>query len=125
MGREDRKQQPPPGEQRAHPRYGARSISVGYTHTDAFFFILPDNISEVGIFIPTRQPFQAGTPLRLRFKPRGGETFDLAGRVAWSSEPDGTGFGTGIEFVELTPEQQERLKVLVDQVAAQPRDDGD
>ncbi len=125
MGSQDRIQGPRVGERRAHRRYEAGSISVGYASTEAFFFTHPDNVSEMGVFIPTRQPLKTGAPLRLRFETGDGETFDLAGRVAWSSEPEKTGCGMGVEFVKLTAEERARLKALVVQVASLPRDEGD
>jgi uncharacterized protein (TIGR02266 family) len=121
MGSHHRSHESPVDERRVHPRYDAHTISVGYASTDAFLFIHPDNISQMGIFIPTRQTLEAGTPLRLRFEVGDGETLDLSGRVAWASDPEEPGYGMGVEFVEVTAEQQERLKALVGQVASLPR----
>ncbi len=122
MGHQNRSHGSSVDERRAHPRYDAHTISVGYASTDAFLFVHPDNISQMGIFIPTRQTLKAGTPLRLRFEVGDDEVLDLDGRVAWSSSPAEPGFGMGVEFVDVTPEQQERLKNLVGQVASLPRE---
>ncbi len=88
--------------------------SVDCETEDTFLYASIANISEMGIFVSTREPLQVGTELTLRFAPPGArEPFVLNGQVQWinpvrllsaSRNP-----GMGIRFVNLSLDERERL----------------
>ena len=101
-------------------------LSVDYASGDTFLFSYITNISVMGIFIQTLDPFVPGTRLRLRFSPPpeigGGDTsVELEGEVVWINpfRPDGDNPnpGMGVRFLSLTPDQRERLVELVRTIA--------
>lgn len=103
-------------ERRVNIRYAAPSLSLGYATAGAFLFTNPDNISETGAYIPTRDPLPKGTPLRLRVERDGAEPLELEARVAWSARFAGAGGGMG---VEIGPQQPPGWSELVARLAAQ------
>ena len=88
--------------------------SVDCETEDTFLYASIANISEMGIFVSTREPLQVGTELTLRFAPPGArDAFVLNGQVQWinpvrllsaSRNP-----GMGIRFVNLSADDRERL----------------
>lgn len=107
-------------ERRVHVRYAAPTLSLGYASAGGFLFTNPENISEAGAYIPTRDPLPEGTTLRLRVERDGGEPLELEGRVVWSARYAGAGGGMG---VELGPRQPPGWRELVARVAAQQEAD--
>lgn len=110
-----------PDERRRHQRFTA-SISVDYTTGESFLFAYIDNISEMGIFVRSEDPAPVGTRLRLRFaSPDGAEPLELDGEVVWINPVrvigDNPNPGMGVRFLELTPDQRERVVDLVRTVA--------
>jgi type IV pilus assembly protein PilZ len=107
-------------DRRQHERYET-SISVDYSSGDTFLFSYIQNISEMGIFIRSDDPFPIGTILQLRFAPDGQEPMDLTGEVTWVNpyRPFGDNLnpGMGVRFRELAPEARERIVALVRTVA--------
>jgi type IV pilus assembly protein PilZ len=87
--------------------------AVDCVASDTFLFASIANISAMGIFVRTTEPLKTGTRLLLTFAPPGVEGFKLEGTVAWVNKvrPDGDNPnpGMGIRFINLTPEQRERL----------------
>jgi type IV pilus assembly protein PilZ len=87
---------------------------VDYATEDTFLFACMTNISELGIFVQTRQPHEIGTRLRLRFREPAGELFELNGTVQWINPvrplSDNRNPGMGVTFVGLT--QQARLRIV-------------
>ncbi|AGP39309.1 MULTISPECIES: TIGR02266 family protein [Sorangium] len=81
---------------------------------DTFLYASITNISEMGIFVRTTQPLSIGTRLTLRFSPPGAEgSYVLEGTVQWVNEVrplhDNPNPGMGIRFVDLTPDDRERI----------------
>ncbi len=88
--------------------------SVDCETEDTFLYANITNISEVGIFVATREPLEVGTRLTLRFAPPGArEAFVLAGQVQWINPirllSENRNPGMGVRFVDLTPADRERL----------------
>jgi type IV pilus assembly protein PilZ len=89
---------------------------------DTFLYASIRNISEMGIFVATRQPLEIGTRLRLRFAPPGSrQPFTLIGIVQWINPvrvlADNLNPGMGIIFVELTLQDRERLVDAIHTIA--------
>lgn len=107
-------------ERRVHERFDT-SISVDYSSGETFLFSYIQNISEMGIFIRSDDPFPIGTVLELRFAPDGQEAIELAGEVTWINpyRPFGDNLnpGMGVRFQELGADMRERIVALVRTVA--------
>ncbi len=93
------------------------SWSVDCAGDDTFLFASMANISEMGIFVLTTDPLAIGTPLMLSFSPPGHEPFKLAGRVTWINKVRANGDnpnpGMGVRFVNLTPDDRERIVEVI------------
>lgn len=110
---------PPDGERpSASERRSAERIDVTWSvdceTEDTFLYASISNISELGIFVSTRDPLQVGTRLRLRFAPPGArESFVLFGQVQWINPvrmlSENRNPGMGIRFVDLTLDDRERI----------------
>jgi type IV pilus assembly protein PilZ len=100
--------------------------AVDCVASDTFLYAAITNISEMGIFVRTTDPLKVGTKLRLAFAPPGAEAFKLEGAVAWINplrdNGDNPNPGMGIRFVDLQPDERERL-VSVIRTIAYLRDD--
>lgn len=95
--------------------------SVDCIASDTFLFASITNISAMGIFVRTTDPLKTGTRLRLTFAPPGAVGFQLEGTVAWVNDvrPDGDNPnpGMGIRFINLKPEERERLVEVIRTIA--------
>lgn len=96
--------------------------SVDCEADDTFLYASITNISELGIFVRTEEPLQVGTRVTLRFTPPGAyEAFVLVGQVQWVNPirvlADNPNPGMGIRFVDLRPEQRERIVEIVRTIA--------
>lgn len=108
-------------------------LEVDYGCEDTFLFAYIRDISAMGIFVRTLSPETQGTRLNLRFSPPGGgEPLELEGVVIWINpyrpgDRENLNPGMGIQFVDLTPEQRERLTELVKTFAylGDDEEDGD
>ncbi len=120
----------PPGESQAPPedldnRRSADRFSVAWSvdceTEDTFLYASIRNISELGIFVATREPLQIGTRVTLRFAPSREQTFILSGVVQWINPlrllADNRNPGMGIRFIELAPEDRERLVEAIRTIA--------
>ena len=81
---------------------------------DTFLYASIANISELGIFVSTRDPLQVGTRLRLRFAPPDSEdAFVLQGMVQWVNPvrmlSESRNPGMGVRFVDLSADDRERI----------------
>lgn len=89
--------------------------------SDTFLFASITNISAMGIFVRTTEPLERGTRLRLTFAPPGSESFELEGSVAWvnglRADGDNLNPGMGIRFINLKPEERERLVEVIRTIA--------
>jgi uncharacterized protein (TIGR02266 family) len=88
--------------------------SVDCETEDTFLYASIANISELGIFVSTRDPLQVGTRLRLRFAPPGSEdAFVLQGQVQWVNPvrmlSESRNPGMGVRFVDLSADDRERI----------------
>jgi type IV pilus assembly protein PilZ len=88
---------------------------------DTFLYASIRNVSELGIFVQTREPLEVGTRVLLRFSPPGSDAaFALHGAVQWINPVrmvDNKNPGMGILFVGITPEDRERLVYAVHTIA--------
>ena len=107
-------------ERRSHDRFDVE-WAVDCIAEDTFLYASIANISAMGIFVKTIEPRAVGTSLLLSFEPPGYESFKLQGRVAWVNRlrPDGDhpNPGMGIRFVNLRPEDRERLVEVIRTIA--------
>jgi type IV pilus assembly protein PilZ len=86
-----------------------------------FLYASITNISELGIFVATREPLEIGTRLTLRFAPPGHKPFVLQGMVQWVNPvrvlAENKNPGMGVRFVEITMEDRERLVEAIRTIA--------
>jgi type IV pilus assembly protein PilZ len=106
---------------RQHDRIDV-SWDVDCETEDTFLYASIRNVSELGIFVLTREPLEVGTRVMLRFSPPGADaTFDLQGTVQWVNPvrvlSDNRNPGMGILFVDITAEDRERLVATVRTIA--------
>lgn len=115
LGRE-----PVGAERRAAERFDTE-WSVDCVSEDTFLYASITNISLMGIFVATDRPFSVGAMVNLRFAPHGQEPFALPGRVQWVNKSSALRRskqeGMGIVFVDLSPEDRERLVDVVHTIA--------
>jgi type IV pilus assembly protein PilZ len=88
-------------------------LEVDYRCEDTFLFAYITDISLMGIFIQTKAPEPEGTRLNLRLA-----DLELEGMVIWVNayrpgDRENLNPGMGVKFVDLLPEQRERLTQLV------------
>jgi type IV pilus assembly protein PilZ len=91
-------------------------LEVDYRSKDTFLFAYITDISAMGIFVQTRNPEMPGTRLNLRFTTPAGEKMELEGEVIWINpyRSDLVGNpGMGVQFVNLSDAQRQRLTQLV------------
>lgn len=87
-----------------------------------FLYASLRDISELGIFVATREPLPVGTALSLLFAPPGTcEPFVLPGCVQWVNcvKPlaDNLNPGMGVRFLDLTSDARERLVDAIHTIA--------
>jgi type IV pilus assembly protein PilZ len=102
-------------ERREHTRVPV-NLEVDYRSDDTFLFAYITDMSAMGIFIQTMTPKPPGTLLNLRFRTQDGKQLDVQGRVIWINQPHGADSinpGMGVQFVDLTPGERERIMSLV------------
>lgn len=107
-------------DRRSHDRFDVE-WAVDCVADDTFLYASITNISAMGIFVKTTDPATVGTKLVLSFAPPGVTPFKLEGHVAWVNvvRPDGDNPnpGMGVRFVNLKPEERERLVEVVRTIA--------
>ena len=96
--------------------------SVDCETEDTFLYASIRNISELGIFVATREPLPIGERVTLRFAPPSlDEAFVLGGVVQWINPvrllSENRNPGMGIRFVGLTPADRERLVEAIRTIA--------
>jgi len=98
--------------------------SVDCETDDTFLYASIANISELGIFVMTRDPLEVGTLLTLRFAPPGHPAFVLRGVVQWVNAVRALAVcpnpGMGIRFVELTQDDRKTLVEAIHTIAYVP-----
>jgi type IV pilus assembly protein PilZ len=107
-------------ERRSYDRFDVE-WAVDCVADDTFLYASITNISAMGIFVKTMDPVAVGTQLVLAFEPPGYESFKLEGEVAWINalrpNGDNPNPGMGIRFVNLRPEDRERLVEVIRTIA--------
>lgn len=110
----------PASNRRSYHRFPV-AWAVDCVAEDNFLFASITNISQMGIFVKTTDPLALGTRMELSFAPPGLAPFKLDGEVTWVNavRPDGDNPnpGMGIRFVELKPEERERLVEVIRTIA--------
>jgi type IV pilus assembly protein PilZ len=105
---------------RSHHRFDVE-WAVDCVADDTFLYASIANISAMGIFVKTVEPLAIGTSLTLTFEPPGYEPFKLQGEVAWvnvlRADGDNPNPGMGVRFVNLRPEERERLVEVIRTIA--------
>jgi type IV pilus assembly protein PilZ len=107
-------------ERRSHDRFDVE-WAVDCIAEDTFLYAAITNISAMGIFVKTTDPLAIGTRLVLAFAPPGYPPFKLEGEVAWinplRSNGDNPNPGIGVRFVNLLPDDRERLVEVIRTIA--------
>jgi type IV pilus assembly protein PilZ len=107
-------------ERRSHDRFPVE-WAVDCVKEDTFLYAAITNISAMGIFVKTTDPLPVGTRLVLSFAPPGYEPFKLEGDVAWINalrpNGDNPNPGIGVRFVNLRPDDRERLVEVIRTIA--------
>jgi type IV pilus assembly protein PilZ len=107
-------------ERRSYDRFDVE-WAVDCIAEDTFLYAAITNISAMGIFVKTTDPLAIGTRLMLTFAPPGYESFKLEGEIAWINpvRPDGDNPnpGMGVRFINLRPEDRERLVEVIRTIA--------
>lgn len=120
---DDERDEKPPVSGKDRRTYDRVPVSweVDCTVEDTFLYASIANISAMGIFIRTEEPLAIGTEMDLAFHPPGYDAFHLRGQVAWvnpvRADGDNPNPGMGVRFLELTPEDRERLVDVVHAIA--------
>ncbi|MFZ5472212.1 MAG: response regulator [Myxococcota bacterium] len=78
------------------------------------------NVSRHGVFVATDRPPPVGTQVLLRLRlPQSTTPAEVRARIAWIGTDQVTGArGMGVEFVDVTPQLQERLDQLIASIRA-------
>jgi type IV pilus assembly protein PilZ len=107
-------------DRRSHDRFDVE-WSVDCVADDTFLFASIANISAMGIFVKTVDPKPVGTALVMAFEPPGYKPFKLEGEVAWVNlvrdDGDNPNPGMGVRFVNLKPDERERLVEVIRTIA--------
>jgi type IV pilus assembly protein PilZ len=107
-------------DRRRTPRV-ATHIEVDYRTEGTYLFASITDISARGIFVRTDEPLPQGTRLELRFSPPAlpgvvaGPPLVLDGEVVWVTYDDHCGMG--VRFLDVAPEDHDRLLDLVRAIA--------
>lgn len=113
-------------DRREHQRV-AIEWPVDYQSKDTYLFAYISDISDMGIFVKTPTPEPLGTQLNLRFGPAGQPGLQLQGRVAWVNEakvhedPHNQP-GMGIQFVNMSEKEKQRVQEMVRTLALLDRE---
>ena len=110
----------PRDERRSYDRFDVE-WAVDCIAEDTFLYAAIANISAMGIFVKTTSPHVIGARLILSFAPPGYEPFKLEGEVTWinvlRADGDNPNPGMGVRFVNLLPDDRERLVEVIRTIA--------
>ena len=84
---------------------------------ETFLFAYVANLHELGVFVRTDRPLPIGTRVAIGFA---GSDMVLPGEVVWINpvrNDDNPNPGMGVMFLDLAPEERERLVSLVKTIA--------
>ncbi len=81
------------------------------------------NMSRMGAYVALARPVDVGEEVRVQFAAQDGSSFDLKSVVAWRNTEDRRKLdplapGCGVRFADLTEEDEQRLRTLVDTLSA-------
>ncbi len=105
-------------ERRAFIRHQVK-IDVNYRRGETYLFSRSENLSELGIFLVSREPLTKGDLLELRFlSPEGGDPIEIKGEVMWLEKGiRGKQPGMGVRFIDPSPQIRKRIKALIRTIA--------
>ena len=121
MGQDETTGEPGGADRRVHERFDTE-LSVDWSSGETFLFSYITNISEMGIFVASREPLPVGSMIKLTFKPGDlSDSFEVEGEVVWVDpvrEGDANQSpGMGVKFVSLDDEQKEKIVHLIKTIA--------
>ena len=103
--------------ERASARYSV-DIKVDCATRDMFVSNRVMNISRGGLFIASEQPLPISSQVQLRLSLGDSDTIEARGRVIWNYDirkgSSKVVAGTGIKFLDLSPEHAARLERYLD-----------
>ncbi len=110
-----------PSDRRGSPRIPV-TWAVDCETEDTFLYASIANISEIGIFVRTKDPLEVGTRLTLRFAPPDlDQPFVLTGVVQWVNPiralSENLNPGMGVRFIELSRDDRERIVAAIRTIA--------
>lgn len=108
-------------ERRQEPRVDVE-VEVRYRTIQDFLAAYSRNISGGGVFIRTPQPQPLNQKVLLRFSlPDMDHRFEVPGMVVWSNVSPRSAFpaGMGIKFLEIAPEDVQRIGEFVKTAGAE------
>ncbi len=93
-------------------------LEVDYRSEETFLFAYISDISAMGIFVRTVSPESPGTRLNLRFSPPSIGPIEVEGVVIWVNpyrpgDRENLHPGMGVQFVDMTGEQRDQIRMLV------------
>jgi type IV pilus assembly protein PilZ len=107
-------------DRRSHDRFDVE-WAVDCVAEDTFLYASIANISAMGIFVKTTDPLSVGARIVMSFEPPGYQPFKLEGEVAWinavRADGDNPNPGMGVRFVNLLPDDRERLVEVIRTIA--------
>ncbi len=95
-------------------------FDVNCRYDETYLFTRASNLSELGIFLVTSEPAALGSEVDLQFKAPDGSNsgLEVRARVVWiDRNSQGVDTGMGLEFIEIEPELQKRIRTLIRTVA--------
>ena len=103
------------------PRFSSLKFNVVYDDGEGFMSATVHDLSETGLFVETVMPLSPGKRVRLTpLLPGAAGLFELDGEVVRTEEYDPDRLmerpaGMGVRFLDVTPEQVEQLRALVEE----------
>ena len=92
-------------------------VEVTLRNENTFFTGFSENISEGGLFVATEAPWEIGERIEFSLSLMGGEVRTHHGVVRWVRPANSSGglpAGMGVQFVDLTPQENEAIQSFVD-----------
>ncbi len=91
------------------------NLNVNYTCGDNYLYSKSDNLSEMGIFLVTDTPLDAGTNIQLSFNTSSdGNPISVTGEVVWIDPGNGeTPGGMGIRFNNSSDEIKAKIRSII------------
>ena len=98
-------------DKRQHKRI-SKKVKSQVEHSDMLTYSSTQDLSSGGLFISTPDPVPPGSEVSLSIKLPDGEHLTLKGVVRWTKDEgrDDSRAGMGIEFIDLTEEDSNKLK---------------